>query len=61
MDCALPLGRGSCDPLGGGERFERVGRRNTLLEKTTHVGPLVFGNQSHERVKGSLPNCAKVL
>ena len=44
-----------------GERFERVGRRNTLPERTTHVGPLAVGNQSHKSVKGSLPNCAKVL
>ena len=45
----------------GGERFERVGRRNMLPEKTTLVGPLVVGNQSHKNVKGRLPNCAKVL
>ena len=46
---------------GGGERFERVGRRNTLPERTTHVGPLVVGNQSHKSVKDTLPNCAKAL
>ena len=34
----------------GGERFERVGRRDTLLERTTHPMwvPLVVGNQSHK-------------
>ena len=46
---------------GGGERLEKVERRKTLPERTTHVGPLVVGNQSHKSVKGSLPNCAKVL
>ena len=60
MDCALPLGRGQVTRRGA-ERFERVGRRNTLPERTTHVGPPVAGNQSHKSVKGSLPNCAKVL
>ena len=45
----------------GRERFERVVRRNTLPDRTTNVGPLVVGNQSHKSVKGSLPNCAKVL
>ena len=61
MDCVLLLGRGQCHPQGGRERFERVERRDTLLERTTHVGPLVVDNQSHKSVKGSLPNCAKVM
>ena len=43
------------------ERFERVGNRNMLPERTTLVSPLVVGNQSHQSVKGSLRNCAKVL
>ena len=38
-----------------------MGEGNTLPERTTHVGPLVVGNQSHKSVKGSLPNCSKVL
>ena len=61
MDCALPLSRGNVSPGGGGKRFEGVGRRNMLPERTTQLGPLMVGNQSHKSVKGSLPNCAKVL
>ena len=40
---------------GGRERFKRVRRRNTLLERTTHVSPLVVDNQNHKSLKGSLP------
>ena len=32
-----------------------------LPKRMTHVGPLVVGNQSRKSVKGSLPNCMKVL
>ena len=61
LDCALPWVGGNVTHRGGGKRFERMGRRNTLPERTTYVGPLVVVNQSHKSVIGNSSNCVKVL